>query len=142
MDKVCTEIHEAVEAGIRQVTSDINYDIVNTQHSITFHCGCKRKHPSLLVILASGTPHCLLCSRIDKQFVLPAGHEIWNISNATDHKHGTSPIHQQFKLVIKPAHSISPATKQTVLVPTRLAEDHHAVLLLYRSVCVYLRNNC
>ena len=126
VDKVCTEVREAVEAGIRQVTSDINY--VNAQHSITFHCGCKRKHPGVLVFSASGTPYCLLCSRTDKQFVLPAGHEIWNISDATVCKLGTSPIHQQSKLVIKSESGISPATKQTVLVPTRLAEDHHAVL--------------
>lgn len=43
---VCYEVRKAVSAGIRQVTSDINY--VNAQHSFTFCCGYKDDHPGVL----------------------------------------------------------------------------------------------
>ena len=46
LSKVCSEVREAVEAGIKQVTSDINY--VNAQHSLTFRCECKGDHPGIL----------------------------------------------------------------------------------------------
>ena len=39
LTEICTEVRKAVEAGIKQVTSDINY--VKAQHGLTFRCECK-----------------------------------------------------------------------------------------------------
>ena len=88
--KVCSSVRQAVEAGIRQVTSDINY--VNAQHSFTFPCGCKSDHPGELEFV-DDVPFCLSCSKTNKQHPLPTGYRLWKIrkppkseSEATEHK--------------------------------------------------------
>ena len=76
-NKICLKVREAVEAGVRQVTSDINY--INARHSLTFPCGCRNDHPGVLEFVGS-TPHNLSCNRIDSKFPLPRGHKFWQIS--------------------------------------------------------------
>ena len=82
VSKVCYEVREAVEAGIRQVTSDINY--VDAQHSLTFPCGCKDDHPAVLEFVG-GDPYCLTCNKTDEQYSLPIAYKLWQI-----HKHPKS----------------------------------------------------
>ena len=71
---VCSSIYHVVDAGIKQVTSDINY--VNAQHSFTFLCGCQSDHPGELELL-DGEPYCLSCDKTGEQYPLPSGHELW-----------------------------------------------------------------
>ena len=44
--KVCSSVRQALDVGIRQITTDINY--VNAQHSLTFPCECKGDRPGEL----------------------------------------------------------------------------------------------
>ena len=77
--KLCDEVREAVDAGIRQVTVDINY--VNAEHSFTFSCECKKDdlpHPSVLQYVDSN-PVCLSCSKTGDQHEFPVGYELWNL---------------------------------------------------------------
>ena len=77
---LCTEIYKAVDSGIKQVTSDINY--VNAKHSFTFSCECKEvstAHPGELVqAYVGGEPLCLTCSKTGEQHALPANYDYWN----------------------------------------------------------------
>ena len=75
---LCTEIYKAVDSGIKQITSDIDY--VNAEHSFTFPCECKEvstAHPGELEYV-SGEPFCLTCSKTREQHDLPANHDYWN----------------------------------------------------------------
>ena len=74
--EVCSNIRQALEAGIRQVTSDINY--VNAQHSFTFPCGCTGGHPGELEFVGDD-PFCLSCSKMGEQYPLPTDYELWQI---------------------------------------------------------------
>ena len=99
--KVCSAVRKAVEAGIKQITSSINY--VNANHSLTFHCKCNSDHPAVLKFVGC-TPHNMYCSKTKKTYPLPQGHELWQIS------HKEEPFHEQGQI-------------------KRLTDDHHAVLL-------------
>ena len=125
--QVCSAVREAVEAGIRQITSEINY--VNTQHSLTFPCGCKVDHPGVLKFV-DGTPHNLSCSRTNRKFPLPKGHELWQISHREHSFNKQQPSQpQQQHGEIK-----------------RLTDNHHSVLLkqltkhaaVWREIGTYL----
>ena len=79
VSKLYDEVHKAVDAGIRQVTIDINY--VNAEHSFTFSCECKEHnlpHPGLLEYV-DGNPVCMTCSKTGDQHPFPAYHELWNL---------------------------------------------------------------
>ena len=84
LTEICIEVREAVEAGIKQVTSDINY--VNAQHGLTFCCECKGDHPGKLQFLSNDEPYLLLCRKTKKKYKLPSGYELWQIHkiNKTD----------------------------------------------------------
>ena len=76
---LCTEVYKAVDSGIKQVTSDIDY--VNAEHSFTFSCECKKvsaAHPGELEYIG-GEPFCLTCSKTREQHELPAHHDYWNM---------------------------------------------------------------
>ena len=75
-ERVCFSICQAVNAGIKQVTSDINY--VDAKHSFTFPCECKKDHPGQLE-LVDEEPYCLSCSKTCEQYQLPSGYELWQI---------------------------------------------------------------
>ena len=124
LEKVCSEVRRSLEAGIRQVTADINY--VDAQHSLTFSCWCrhcKGSYPGVLEY-ADGAPHCISCSRDEDdeeerltQFQLPKNHELWQI-----HKISESASDVQAALSdLKQFCAAMPTTK--------LSEDHHSVLL-------------
>ena len=85
---ICTKVRKAVEAGIKQVTSDINY--VNAQHGLTFRCECKGDHPGKLQFLSNGEPYCLLCSKTKKTYDLPSGYELWQIHKIDKADSGTT----------------------------------------------------
>ena len=75
---LCTEVYKAVDSGIKQVTSDINY--VNAEHSFTFSCECKETgtaHPGELEYIG-GELLCLTCSKTGEQHDLPANHDYWS----------------------------------------------------------------
>ena len=73
-ESVCSSVCEAVDAGIKQVTADINY--VNAQHSFTCPCmECKGDHPGKLEFLDDG-PFCLSCEKASDQYDLPSGYEL------------------------------------------------------------------
>ena len=78
-ERVCSSICQAIDAGIKQVTSDINY--VNAQHSFTFPCGCNSGHPARLEVL-DDEPFCLTCGKTGEQYPLPPGYELWHINKA------------------------------------------------------------
>ena len=77
---LCYEIREAVEAGIMQVVSDINY--VNAQPRLTFPCQCKGDHPGQLKYVGD-KPVCMFCCSTKKQFLLPTGYEHWQIRKSS-----------------------------------------------------------
>jgi hypothetical protein len=81
---ICFSIYQAIDAGIKRVTSDINY--VSAQHSFTFPCECKGDHPGKLELLPNGEPFCLSCSKTGETYGLPSGYELWQIhkSNKAD----------------------------------------------------------
>ena len=109
-NKVCSVVRVAIEAGITQVPSDLSY--VNSQHYLTFTCGCKHGHPGVLEFM-DHTPHNLSCSRTNKKFSLPKGHELWQIS----HKEHSFKKQQQSQ------------PQQQQGQSERLTDDHHSVLL-------------
>ena len=79
--KLCDEVRKAVDAGIRQVTIDINY--VNAEHLFTFSCECKEiednlPHPGVLEYI-DNDPVCLTCSKTGDQHPFPADYELWNL---------------------------------------------------------------
>ena len=76
--RLCSEIFKAMDSGIKQVTSDIDY--VNAEHSFTFSCECKEvstAHPGELEYF-DGEPFCLTCSKTGEKHALPAYHDYWN----------------------------------------------------------------
>ena len=80
--KLCEEVYTGVDAGIRQVTADINY--VNAEHSFTFPCVCKEyelPHPGVLEYIDDALV-CLTCSKTGDQQPFPAGYEVWNLFKA------------------------------------------------------------
>ena len=129
--KVCSAVREAVEAGIKQVTSSINY--VSANHSLIFHCKCNGDHPAELEFVGY-TPHNMYCSKTNKTYPLPKGHELWQIS------HKEESFHQQriqsvgsvnSSCVPEPGNlcEVSPAVYPQQGQNERLTDDHHAVLL-------------
>ena len=74
--EVCSNIRQAVEAGIRQVTSDIN--LVNAKYCLTFPCGCEDDHPGELRFV-NDVPVCLSCNKTGGKYQLPTDHELWQI---------------------------------------------------------------
>ena len=78
-DDVCAEIYKAVDSGIRQVTSDINY--VSAEHSFTFSCECKDidagAHPKVVGYNARNVPVCLTCSKTRKLHPVLGSHKYW-----------------------------------------------------------------
>ena len=122
--KVCSRVREAVGAGIRKITSDINY--VNAQHSFTFPCGCRKGHPGILESV-DGTPHNLSCSRTNRKFPLPKYHKYWQISHKEHSFNEQQPSQPQQQI-------------------KRLTDNHHSVLLkqltkhaaVWRDIGTYL----
>ena len=92
---VCFNICQAIDAGIKQVTSDINY--VNAQHSFTFLCGCQNDHPGKLELL-DGEPYCLSCSKIGETYDLPSGYELWQIHKINKADSGITPLLEKHSL--------------------------------------------
>ena len=74
---MCSSVCRAVDAGIKQVTSDMEC-VSAAQHSFTFTCGCKGDHPGNLEML-DDEPFCLTCGRTGEQYDLPSGYELWQI---------------------------------------------------------------
>ena len=130
--KVCSAVREAVETGIRQVTTTINY--VSANHFLTFPCKCNSDHPAVLEFVGH-TPHNMYCSKTKKTYPLPKDHELWQIS------HKEVSFHQEESVTISSAKpnsvpepgridKVSPAMEPGQHGPTeRLTDDHHAVLL-------------
>ena len=120
LNKVCSEVRRALEAGIRQVTVDINY--VDAQHSLTFSCRCKHckgSYPGVLEF-AEGAPYCISCSRDEddeeeRQFSLPKNYELWQLYKISEPKVQTACT------VLKQS--------QDAMYSTRLSEHHHSSLL-------------
>ena len=81
--ETCSEVHEAIGTGVRQILIDFNY--IKTKHSFTFVCqasGCKGGHPAQ-VLLSKDFPGCLLCETATKHFKLPPGSHLWNLTKKT-----------------------------------------------------------
>ena len=131
--EVCSEVCKAIESGICQVTSDINY--INAQHFFTFHCGCGGDHPGVLEIV-DGIPHNLSCRIKDKIFPLPKGHEVWQIASSKIVRSASQRIEstssdlcEQQSLNIKLGHEHSLAASLECRQLTQLTDDHHSVLI-------------
>ena len=121
--KVCSAVREAIETGIRQVTSSINY--ISAQHSLTFPCKCNSDHPAVLEFVGC-IPH-MYCSKINKTYPLPKGHELWQISLLQDHQQqlaDLTSIPELNNLWIEEGEQ-EPSCGQV----KRLTNNHHAVLL-------------
>ena len=116
LSKVCSEVREAVEAGIKQVTSDINY--VNAQHSLTFRCECKGDHPGVLRYLGT-RPYALSCSRTNERYPLSPEHELWQVKKP-QHHHNPMPPPQ--------AHAKQQTEKSKTLVTCLNEAEHHSIL--------------
>ena len=114
LGKVCSEVREAVEAGIRQVTSDINY--VNAQHSLTFRCECKGDHPGVLRYLGT-RPYVLSCSKTNERYPLSPEHELWQVKKS-QHHHEPMP----------PPLATKPSEKSEAHGTCLNEADHHRVL--------------
>ena len=122
--KVCSAVCQAIETGIKQVTTSINY--ISAQHSLTFPCKCNSDHPAVLEFVGS-TPHNMYCSKTNRTYPLPKGHELWLVS------------HQDYPSVslAKPSSvpeqgsldEVSPTVQPQCGQTERLMDDHHAVLL-------------
>ena len=80
--EVCSEVRKAVEVGIRQVTSDINY--VNAQHGLTFCCECKGDHPASLRYLGT-KPYILYCNKTNERYTLSPEHKLWQVKKPRHH---------------------------------------------------------
>jgi GTPase SAR1 family protein len=126
--EVCSAVREAIEAGIKQITSTINY--VNANHSLTFHCKCNSDHPAVLDFVG-GTPHNMYCNKRNKTYPLPKGHEIWQISHKEKSSRQDQSGSAKSSSVPDPGnlYEISPAVQPQHGQTERLTEDHHAVLL-------------
>ena len=116
LTKVCCEVRKAVETGIRQVTSDINY--VNAQHGLTFRCECKGDHPASLRYLGT-RPYILYCSKINERYPLSPEHELWQVKKP-QHHHDPMPPPQ--------AHAKQQTEKSKTLVTCLNEAEHHSIL--------------
>ena len=125
LSKVCSEVRNAVEAGIKQVTSDINY--VNAQHSLTFRCECKGDHLASLKYLGT-EPYILYCSKTNKQYPLSPEHELWLVKKPQPHQDPVPPP-QTHNYDLENHHTVSGRLTQYHGQTERLTDDHHAVLL-------------
>ena len=103
LSEVCSSVREAIDAGISQVTADINY--INSQHFFTFPCGCKGDHPGMLQF-GGEVPVNLACKVKGRKFPLPKGHELWEIRKRVEQ-----------------------ATERMFVKVVGLTENHHSVLL-------------
>ena len=122
--KVCSAVREAIETGIRQVTSSINY--IRAEHSLTFPCKCNSDHPAVLEFVGC-TPHNMYCSKTNKTYPLPKSHELWQISLPQDHQQqlaDLASIPELNNLRIQEGEQ-EPSCGQA----KRLTNNHHAVLL-------------
>ena len=116
LGEVCSEVRKAIEAGIRQVTSDINY--VNAQHGLTFRCECKDDHPASLRYLGT-QPYVLYCNKMNERYTLSPEHELWQVKKP-QHHHSPMPPPQ--------AHA-KHQTEKPKAQRTCLSEaDHYSIL--------------
>ena len=116
LTEVCSEVRKAVEAGIKQVTSDINY--VNAQHGLTFCCECKGDHPALLRYLGT-QPYILYCSRTNERYPLSPEHELWQVRKPQHHHDSMHPPQ---------AHAKQQVQKLKAQETCLNEADHHSVL--------------
>ena len=114
--KICSEVREAVEAGIRQVTSDINY--INAQHGLTFRCECKGDHPASLKYLGT-SPYILYCGKTNEHYALSSEHELWQVKKP-QHHHDPMPPPQ--------AHAKQQTEKLKILGTCLNEAEHHSIL--------------
>ena len=115
LSEICSEIRKAVDAGIKQVTSDINY--INAEHSFTFRCECKSDHPGELKY-NKGLPYAISCSKTNKIYPLSPQHKYWHV---------TQPQVQGHNETISNGASKNFDSMQSNSI--RLRDDHHSVLL-------------
>ena len=116
LTKVCCEVRKAVETGIRQVTSDINY--VNAQHGLTFRCECKGDHPASLRYLGTH-PYILYCSKTNERYPLSPEHELWQVKK---------PQHHHYPMPPPQAHAKQQTEKSKTLVTCLNEAEHHSIL--------------
>jgi hypothetical protein len=116
LSSVCSEVRKAVEAGIRQVTSDINY--VNAQYDLTFHCKCEDDHPASLKYLGT-EPYSLYCSKTNERYPLSPEHELWQVKKPQPHQDPVSPPQTLADQQMQP---------QKVQATSLNEADHHSVL--------------
>ena len=113
---VCSEVRKAIEAGIRQVTSDINY--VNAQHGLTFRCECKGDHPASLKYLGT-QPYILYCSRTNERYTLSPERELWQVKKPQPHHDPIPPPQAHAKQQAQPPETIGTCLNEA---------DHHSIL--------------
>jgi hypothetical protein len=116
LTEICTEVRKAIEAGIKQVTSDINY--VNAQHVLTFRCECKGDHPGSLRYLGT-RPYILYCSKTNKRYPLTPEHELWQVKKPQPDQDPMPPPQTHAKRQIQPPKRFGTSLNEA---------DHHAVL--------------
>ena len=116
LSNVCSEVRKAVEAGIRQVTSDINY--VNAQHSLTFRCECKGDHPASLKYLGT-RPYILYCNKTNEQYDLSPEYNLWQVKKPQYHHDPMSPPQVHVKLQTEKQESCKTCLNEA---------DHHSIL--------------
>ena len=113
---VCSEVRKAIEAGIKQVTSDINY--VNAQHGLTFRCECKGDHPASLKYLGT-QPYILYCSRTNERYTLSPERELWQVKKPQPHHDPIPPPQAHAKQQAQPPETIGTCLNEA---------DHHSIL--------------
>ena len=116
LSKVCSEVRNAVEAGIKQVTSDINY--VNAQHGLTFRCECKGDHPASLRYLGT-EPYILYCSKTNERYPLSPEHELWQVKKPQPHHDPMPPPQTQAKQQMQSTKTFGTSLNEA---------DHHSIL--------------
>ena len=116
LSKVCSEVRNAVEAGIKQVTSDINY--VNAQHGLTFRCECKGDHPASLRYLGT-EPYILYCSKTNERYPLSPEHELWQVKKPQPHHDPMPPPQAHAKQQMQPPKTFGTSLNEA---------DHHSIL--------------
>ena len=116
LTEVCTEVRKAVEAGIKQVTSDINY--VNAQHGLTFRCECKGDHPASLRYLGT-RPYILYCSKTNKRYSLSPEHDVWQVKKPQPHHDPMPPPQAHAKQQMQPPKTVGTSLNEA---------NHHSIL--------------
>jgi hypothetical protein len=79
IDNVCIEVRKVIEAGIKQVTADIDFIESEVKHSLTFLCPCSKclnQHPAEMKYY-DGEPYRLHCNKTKEYPELPQGYEKW-----------------------------------------------------------------